>query len=433
MKNRIINKWMLSALLVAGLASCEMKDELSGGSDSGATGMLELGLSVQEPVATRADKGTDVSTFAVEIVCTDNPDNNKTFSSFGEIENPVILPVGTYTVTAHSPGELSPIMLSPFYQGDKPLTIKENGSEQVEVVCKMANTKITLKLPDDFLSYQEWQITFDDGTENTLTFSKDGTYDGTLPVYWNLGTTGTSTIRMNITGKTAAGVDFYSTSTFKKADAAESYEDDDVNFVGGDGLVINVKVNDEPVITPEPGDDQSAVNFRVTVDLTFSNSNESVDLPVTPGTGDDNEEEETPDTPGTSNNISIGDNGTGYLTNGVTNSAGSLPTDIAVVMNVPNGIKNVYVQVDSDNSDFLSAVGIFGLATAPGMDLASEAASGLGSLFSLPEPNADEYTFSMNETLCNLLGGFSGTHDFMLTVVDADGNKKSATLTITIN
>lgn len=49
MKNRIINKWMLSALLVAGLASCEMKDELSGGSDSGATGMLELGLSVQEP------------------------------------------------------------------------------------------------------------------------------------------------------------------------------------------------------------------------------------------------------------------------------------------------------------------------------------------------------------------------------------------------
>ena len=48
----------------------------------------------------------------------------------------------------------------------------------------------------------------------------------------------------------------------------------------------------------------------------------------------------------------------------------------------------------------------------------------------LPEANATSYTFTMTSTLFTLLGNFSGKHDFTLTVIDANNNSKSATLTI---
>ena len=73
-----------------------------------------------------------------------------------------------------------------------------------------------------------------------------------------------------------------------------------------------------------------------------------------------------------------------------------------------------------------------GLVDGDGMDLASEAASELASMFPLPTVDATNYTFTMSETLFGLLGNFTGKHDFTLTVIDAENNSKSATLTINL-
>ena len=437
MKNK--NKWMLGVLLIGALASCEMKDELTGTTTSSQEmGALELDLSVLEPGSRAINLAEQ---FPVHITCPDdldNPEKNKEFTSYSSMENPVQLPVGDYVVSANTAGEIFPIMTTPYYKGSEPLTISAGSTEQVEVVCKMANTKIKLDLPEDFETFQSWTILFDDGTENTLTFgtNDDADGDGSSALYWYLGETGAPTIIMNITATTSEGVEVSQSETFSKSDVEESYEDDENNFVGGDALNIKIDVTDEPIDPnpDEPEETKPEISFGVTVDATFNNTNESVTIPVTPGvsggettpeppTGDD-EEEDAP--------ITISDNGTGYLTNGVTVTGGEFPEDVAVVMNAKNGIQSVYVKIATTNSIFEGMVGDMGLINGDGMDLASEAAAGLKTLFPLPQSGATEYTFSMSGTLFGLLGNYAGKHDFMLTVIDAEGNQESATLTINI-
>lgn len=438
MKNK--NKWMLGALLIGALASCEMKDELTGTTTSSQEmGALELDLSVLEP-GSRAINLADQ--FPVHITCPDdldNPEKNKEFGSFSSMENPVQLPVGDYIVSANTAGEIFPIMTTPYYKGSEPLTISAGSTEQVEVVCKMANTKIKLDLPEDFETFQSWMITFDAGESKTLTFGTSGDMDGdgSSALYWYLGEEGARTITMNITATTAEGVEVSQSETFSKSDVEESYEDDENNFVGGDALNIKIDVTDEPIDPnpDEPEETKPEISFGVTVDATFNNTNESVTIPVTPGvsgggestggeTGGDDTEEDAP--------ITISDNGTGYLTNGVTVTGGEFPEDVAVVMNAKNGIQSVYVKITTTNSVFEGMVRDMGLVDGDGMDLASEAAAGLATLFPLPQAGATEYTFSMSGTLFGLLGNFAGKHDFMLTVIDAEGNQESATLTINL-
>ena len=437
MKNR--NKWMLGALLIGALASCEMKDELTGTTASSQEmGALELNLSVLEPGSRAIDPAAD---FPVNITCPDdldNPEKNKEFGSYSSMENPVQLPVGEYTVSANTPGEIQPISTTPYYKGSEPLTISAGTTEQVEVVCKMANTKIKLNLPEDFETFQSWTITFDAGTSKTLTFgtSEEMDGDGSSAIYWYLGEEGAQTITMNITATTADGVQINQSETFTKPDAEESYNDDENNFVGGDALDVNIAVTEEPIDPDKPEETKPELSFTITVDATFNNTNESVTIPVTPGIGGGGTtpepptggEEEDTDAP-----ITISDNGTGYLTNGVTVTQGDpYPTDVAVVMNVKNGIKNLYVKVVTTNDTFKGMVSEMGLIDGDGMDLASETASELGFLFDLPQAGATEYTFTMSDTLFRMLGNFAGKHDFKLTVIDAEGNEESATLTINI-
>lgn len=427
---------MLGALLMGALASCEMKDELAGTSASSSQemGALELNLSVLEPGSRAIDPADN---FPVTIACPsdlENPDKNKEFGSYGSMTNPVELPVGEYTVSANTPGEMMSVMTTPYYKGSEPMTISAGRTEQVEVECKMANTKISLDLPEDFESFQSWTIQFDDGALHTLTFGtgEDVNGDGSAALYWNLGDTGVPTITMNITATTADGVQVSQSETFKKADAEESYDDDEENFVGGDALDVKISVTEEPIDPDEPEETKPQISFGITVDATFNNTNESVTIPVTPGvngggtTEGDDDEEDSP--------ISITDNGTGYLTNGVTVVGGAYPDDVAVVMNVKNGIKNLYVKVTTTNTTFESMVRGMHLVDGDGMDLASESEdiAELSKLFPLPEKNSTKYTFTMSETLFGLLGMYAGKHDFTLTIFDNNNNKKSATLTINI-
>lgn len=126
--------------------------------------------------------------------------------------------------------------------------------------------------------------------------------------------------------------------------------------------------------------------------------------------------------------------------NGVTVVGTDYPDDVVVVMNVMNGIKNVYVKIDTNNSTFNGLVTDMGLVNGDGMDLASDEAHepaeggnmSLSSLFSLPDKDATTYRFEMNNTLFGLLNMYEGTHNFMLTVVDSKNNSATATLTITM-
>lgn len=411
------NIFMLGLALVAGLSSCEMADEMRGNDSDAGMGALDLAVSVAETVS-RADAAPSTDNFEVVITDTENAENTYTYV-YSELIAPVSLPVGTYTVAAHTPGEIATQMTEPYYGGSESLTITQGVTSEVNVVCKMENTKITMSYSDDFKStFRDWNITLNNGADKTLTFTNENITDDAI--YWYVGES-VATMTMDIRATTTNGEPVEDQKQFTKADADQSHDDDNPNFAGGDFLDINIDIDEN-----EPTEDnRPQISFDINVDLTFGNSDVTVEIPV-----EDVTEPEEPDQPGDENNIVISDNGTGYLTNGVNVEGTNYPTDVAVVMNVPDGIKSVYVKIASTNSEFYLTVSDLGLTDGNGMDLTSDAASELSNFFTLPKANDKEYTFTMSDTLFGLLGLYPGKHDFTLTVIDANDNQESAILTI---
>ena len=96
----------------------------------------------------------------------------------------------------------------------------------------------------------------------------------------------------------------------------------------------------------------------------------------------------------------------------------------------------MFVKVNTTNSTFEMAAGLMGLTSGNGLDLASDDAADLGSLFALPQINDTIYSFTLNDALLSLLmngPGYVGEHKFTLTVIDKNNQQKSAILTIRVN
>lgn len=430
----------LTALFLGSVfTSCEMKDELVGGKKVPTeTGYVELGLGLKEEQPTRATNDEIVSSFPV-IITNKDPElssTNHSFDSFGTMTNPLMLPVGSYTVEAHSPEDFENVMDTPYYKGTSDLTITKGITSDVQVVCKMLNTKIQMIYSEEFKAeFKSWNITFDDGKSNTLTFSSS-TPDKTSS-YWYLGETGVATLRMNITAVTVDDVKVTDTKSFTKTDAGVSYDDDNDNFVGGDQLFITLNPDGGSASEPE----KPEIGFDVKVDIAFTESGESgtVEIPVD-GTveDDDNDDNPGPITPpaDSDNEITISDGGTGYLTNGVSVVGTDYPDDVAIEMNVPLGIEHVYVKLETTDEIFEGLAGGMGLTTGDGIDLAdsdNDEVQALGSLFDLPTKGTKNYSFTLSDNLFNMMGGFLGTHSFIVKVVDQEGNEKSVTLSVTLN
>lgn len=432
-------------MLCAGLASCEMKEEILGDKGfSGDSGYLNMGVVVDEAVnaiSTKAGEtddeeivveGTPANGFIVELT---GPDNyTKTFTYQSGME-PVELPVGDFTVYAHTDGSLDDTT-APFYGKTDNFKISKGAETKVGIQCEMMNTMFQLKYDAGFITmYRKWEITVTAGKHSKpYIFEKtdvNSTPQNPDPIYWYLGDEEVKNFIVDVRAWTQDGnIPVTATQSFSK--------DDQAAYTGGEAVNINMKPGSPDVST----DGTAAIDIEVTLFSPYEDINESIEIDGTPTeepeepVGPDEEEPTNPDEPATGDGgISITDNGTGYLTDGVTVVGEDYPTDVAVVVNVPNGIKNVYVKADSSNETFKGMLADMHLTDGDGMDLASEAASGLGTLFPLPEAGEDkkEYTFTMSSTLFGMLGNFPGEHSFTLKVVDQEGNSKSDTLEITIN
>lgn len=435
---KTLNTLLLGLGLLAGVTSCEMKDEILGDKDdlSGDTGTLSLGLETNNEtntIVTKADSGDEtINAFPVTIYDSTG-EVYESYNSYSDVPEMLRMPVGEYRVEAHSSGNFETRMSTPYFAGEETLSITKDVESEATILCKMQNLPIVIQPDESFLvQFTTWTIQLDDGKGSTLTFTNTDT--APYSAYWKVGENVT-TIAVHVTATTTSGDYVTQNYTCTKSGAEEDYIGDTENFVGGDKLVIN--------LTPEDADVTVGVTIGITVDITFSDSNDTVEIPVDVdnGGGTDPEEPEgptEPEEPSGDEKITISDNGTDYLTNGVTaTEGGSYPTDVAVVMNVPKGIKNVYVLASSDDEGFNGALGLFGegaLVTGDGMDLTSDAAKDLESLFPLPSSGttATSYSFTMNSTLWGLLGKFVGEHSFILKVIDQEGNEASAKLTITI-
>lgn len=424
---KLINIIALSTAAILSLASCEMKNELTGSLvDKQDMGSVELGISVKQPVSqTRAEETVATNNFPVTIQGTsaETADVLKEYATLDEVPSTISVPVGNYTVSSHTPGELQKKMENPYYAGSTDITVSKGITSEVDVVCRMANSRIQMKYGDDFkAAFSTWTITVDDGTETALSYTESDL--NPAPVYWYFGDDITS-ITVNIRAVTVQGNSVSERRVFKKEDAADKYEEVGDAFTGGDALEINMGT-----VESSTGE---LTGIDITTNITFEDESESVEIPTTdPDEGEEPGGDPEPPTGGDGINITE-PAGNSFLTDGVDINKGISPDkEIIILMSVPDGIQNLYVKVNTDNSGFETAAGLMGLTTGSGLDLTSEAATDLSELFSLPQTGDTNYSFTLNSILLSLLNNYPGIHDFVLTVIDQNGEQASATLTVRV-
>lgn len=434
-------KMMKQTILYAGalavgmmLGACELKDELkneTNGSSSSQTktemGYLDLGVVVDDSQNSIVARGTvtrgetvDTSNFPIEITGTDK--NGKDFAKIIEkyellTDQTVELPVGTYKVVAHSPGNLEKVMSSPYYYGaTNGLSIAQNVTNTAEVTCKMKNTAIKMTYDPTFVTtFSDWTITLTDGNGMVLTYTNENMNP---PVqYVSVEEEKTTSILMNVTATVAeTGATITQSSVLTKPAESEVKE-----WVGSDQLNIQLK----PTETPSGYVSAIKVNLQVL----FSEMVIEDEIPV-----------EVEENTGGGSGESGGGSGSGTETPAPTLSGdylggnelvfegGEMPA-VNVLMTVPGGIAHVYVKGTSTNADMLEALTGMGLTSYT--DLVNCTNEYLKTLFTMPEENATSYVFSLG-TMSSLLAMYPGTHQFDVWVVDKNGKEAKDTLKITI-
>lgn len=438
--------WALCALL--SLASCEMKDEIFDKNQvTGDVGYLNLAVSAQNKVTKAAtDEGTStnssvsVDNFEVEI--SNSEGVYKQFDSYAELQDAgkITLPIGEYTVTAHTPGNIAPKMDYPYYNGEESLKITKDTETSAKVICTMQNTKIQLNYGETFATvYKSWDITISDGSDNILTY--DETNLNPAAIYWLIADN-VSAIKVHIVAYLQDGTKITEDRSITKPDDAESNY-----WSGSDALTITMEPG-----TPTVPDDPNGATINIKVEVSFSDSEVTEEIPVEGGNDGGEEGGETTD-PGEGD----GDGeGTGPTISFPKNSY-ILPDDneasADAEINASAGLKSVVVKIIPGNSAFEDALGLLSnvgisddekamLDLLAGAELVDNEV--LGSTIGLVMQGVNipslskgdtSYTFPVGDFF-EALGGLGTTsteaHRFEITVEDINGETISGVLSVSV-
>ena len=431
---KILTHTLYIVLILIGLSSCEMREEILGHTDKVETGSLELTVDAKTPHETKA--GISTADFPVTIVsmANENYEVAKQFPAVSEMPQSVLLPVGKYYVLSHSKGDIAKRMEVPYYKGGTNLDILKDVVSSANVVCRMLNSRIEIKYSAEFIAkFKSWNITLNDGSETALSIKNT---DATKPIYWFFGEKGAEAVTLHIRATTNEGNSILMPPyVFRKTDAG--YADiNNPNFVGGDALIINLKPGKES--DPTSG---KVTDISVTLNVLFENHDELVEIPV-----EDKVVEPdvpvVPDQPQGNGPEVIMPADFSYSLSG--NPA--KPASADVMMKVPAGMKSAKVKIVTDNPDFETTLADADFdepgALLVGADLIGN--NGIQGLFTAlelkdeqnnpkktPEIGAKEYVFPVS-AFFTFLDIFTGTHKFHIILEDQNGSKTEKVLTITI-
>lgn len=405
------------------LFSCEMKNEiLDGNKNYEDVGYLNLGVYAQNKLSKAAtDEGVStnspvsVDNFNVEI-------NNsegvfKEFGSYSELQaaGKIELPVGNYTVKAHTPGDIQPQMDSPYYYGETALEIVKGVEKTATVNCKMKNTKIQLVYGETFATvFKSWSITVSDGSSNILTFDEKEVNPSA--VYWLIADN-VSEIKVHIEAYLQDGTKITEDRSITKPEDAESDY-----WAGSDALTI----------TMEPGkpENPSGVTIDIKVEVSFTDSEVTEEIPVEPG--DDNGGTTEPGEGGDADAPTLSGE---YLNEtadfDIQEGTDNFPS-VEIKMDVPAGIQSIVVKATTDNESLGQILG--GMGFTSGVDLVDTDVQALKLALgeNIPHGGDKDYTFSVNGMISAALAANLGTHTFEVKVTDLNGKSASGTLTFNI-
>lgn len=437
--------WLLG--LMIGFSSCEMRDELLGKGEAGENaGTLELDLaSIYNGVTmSRAneavDNGTTTGNFDEEDINVDNytlvVTNTETQEEVAkgkvsELKNEsgkVVLPLseGDYSVTAYNyEGENVTVSERPYFKGEQTFSVKKGVATSVDLSCKLACVEVSLSLTSSFEEAfkDDYAVIIDNGDGASQTFDKTSIgkkYYFQTPEHQ-------STLNASIKATSEEGNFVELKATIQKPADAEGGESD---LEGGDSF--NIQLTEE-------GSTDSYISIGITVDLTFTEVGETIEIPVgniiyegpeTPGEGGDDNEP-------TTGTLSV----TGVPETYNLTTTGTVPT-IKVDMASENGIKSLVVSIESDNEMFPSLLS--GMDLLEPFDLCNleerpEAKKNLLMLNLISEDvyaqlhagTLTSYTFEVTSLVALLpQTGLTGSHKFTLTISDGNETKEGA---LTVN
>lgn len=441
--------WLLG--LMIGFSSCEMRDELLGKGEAGENaGTLELDLaSIYNGVTmSRADEvvdgGTTTGSFNAEDVNVDNytlivrnTDTQEEVAKgkVSELKNEsgkIVLPLseGDYSVIAYNyDGENVTVSERPYFKGEQTFSVKRGVATSVDLPCKLACVEVALSLTSSFEEAfkDDYAVIIDNGDGANQVFDK--TSIGKK--YYFQTPDNKTCLNASIKATTVQDNFIELKATIQKPADAEGGESE---LEGGDSF--NIQLTEE-------GSTESHISIGITVDLTFTEVGETIEIPV--GNiiynGPENPDEggEEPET-GT---LSVtGVPATYNLSLAELSESGEMPT-IKVDMASESGIKSLVVSIESDNETFpllLAAMDLDKPFDLCNLEDRPEAKQQLESLPLITEEtynqlhsgNLTQYTFDVTTLVALLPGqGLMGTHKFTLTI--SDGNEtKEGTLTVNV-
>jgi len=438
--------WLLG--LMIGFSSCEMRDELLGKGEVGENaGTLELDLaSIYNGVTmSRAneavDNGTTTGNFDEEDINVDNytlvVTNTETQEEVAkgkvsELKNEsgkVVLPLneGDYSVAAYNyEGENVTVSERPYFKGEQTFSVKKGVATSVDLPCKLACVEVSLSLTSSFEEAfkDDYAVIIDNGDGASQVFNKTSIgkkYYFQTPEHQ-------SALNASIKATSEAGNFVELKATIQKPADAEGGVSE---LEGGDSF--NIQLTEE-------GSTDSYISIGITVDLTFTEVGETIEIPV------GNIIYEGPDTPGEGGGDNEPTTGTLSVT-GVPETynlttTGTVPT-IKVDMASENGIKSLVVSIDSDNQDFpglLSGLDLLEPFDLCNLEERPEAKKNLLMLNLISEDvytqlhagAVKSYTFEVTSLVALLpQTKLTGSHKFTLTI--SDGNEtKEGTLTVNV-
>lgn len=431
-----------SLLLCVGLVSCEMKKELFDNEEIPTeTGLVELGVNVDDKTnvvitkteATEGDEelgsSVDPSDFPVSFTLKTNENYQEEFV-YSDIKGKTVeLPIGTYTVISHTPGEMGKKMSEPYYKGNSELTVTKEVTQKAEVICTMQNSRIQVVYPDEFKEeFTEWTITIDDGTDNSLTFEYNSENQDLNPaaVYWAIAENCASlSISIKATTKSGASVS-ESRSVTKPSGAANN------NWVGGDALTI----------TMQPVEDNTGDVSGITINVSTFFETEKGDVIDVPLEDEDTETEPSEPTE-PSEGLSLAMPNNGNISYSI--SEGNMPSKADVTIHASEGIQSLKVKITTTNEDFQlvldELVGAGLDFKNEGVEVVNNATLGeiLGAFaggetieFPVLTTEDKDYVFPIASffTLLNNYG--EGTHTFIIALTDNSKKTINDELVVTI-
>ena len=406
---KLINTLAIGLLAFAGLTSCEMKDEIKGGKDSSEVGYLELGVSVdaKKNQITKAAENTGTGTVG---------NTYKELQAEGAIE----LPVGNYKIESHSAEELKDVMDQPYFAGSTNLSILKGVKSDATVLCGMLNTKISLSYESQFLaSMQDWTITISDG-KHIITYTGTSSNPGTPQPKYVVIAENTSKLIVTVTGTKIDGEKVNESRNITKPTGSNSEY-----WGAADDLSIKMNINEAVVVPGVSG-------ITITVDVTFAETEDTVEIEVTPEEGGGtNPDPETPEEPSslpmiTSDYLEIPITGT-VDGETITNT----PDAALVNIKADAGLKSLQVKITAGNTGFAGALEPLGLDSSNSMD-----AILIEVLKPLPQTGDKAYSLDIAKFI-SMMGAYGVTnstgHQFDITVVDANGKEAKATLFVILN